>query len=171
MVDKVHRCISDDSSNLSLLAKAYQVDIREAKAVEHAIEIAVKDFNGRLDVFVANAGIPWTDGPAIDGPIQDYKDVVGVDLDSVFYCGRYAATYWRRQKEEGTDCYGNKLDNFGYGSFVATASMSGHIVNFPQMQATYNVAKAGVIHLCRFFFFFFLPYYDSLHLLNFEILM
>ncbi len=27
--------------------------------------------------------------------------------------------------------------------------MSGHIVNLPQLQATYNAAKAGVIHLCK----------------------
>jgi len=27
--------------------------------------------------------------------------------------------------------------------------MSGHIVNIPQLQAAYNAAKAGVIHLCR----------------------
>ena len=27
--------------------------------------------------------------------------------------------------------------------------MSGHIVNIPQLQATYNAAKAGVIHLFR----------------------
>ena len=32
---------------------------------------------------------------------------------------------------------------------MATASMSGHIVNIPQLQATYNAAKAGVIHLCK----------------------
>jgi sorbose reductase len=35
------------------------------------------------------------------------------------------------------------------GSFVATASMSGHIVNIPQLQAAYNAAKAGVIHLTK----------------------
>lgn len=33
---------------------------------------------------------------------------------------------------------------------MATASMSGHIVNIPQLQAAYNAAKAGVIHLCKF---------------------
>jgi NAD(P)-dependent dehydrogenase (short-subunit alcohol dehydrogenase family) len=42
----------------------------------------------------------------------------------------------------------HRLTNFTYGSFVATASMSGHIVNFPQMQAAYNAAKAAVMHLC-----------------------
>jgi sorbose reductase len=129
------------------LAKAYQANLKDYKAVEETINQAVKDFNGRLDVFVANAGIPWTKGPTVDGPRDHYLDVVQTDLDTVWYCGKVAAAHWRRQKEEGTDLSGNKLQNFTYGSFVATASMSGHIVNFPQLQAAYNAAKAGVIHL------------------------
>ena len=71
------------------------------------------------------------------------------DLDGTFYCARAAGLHWRRQKEEGTTICGKKLENYREGSFVATASMSGHIVNIPQMQATYNAAKAGVIHLCK----------------------
>ena len=134
---------------VSASAKAYQVEVTDAKAVEKAVNEVVKDFNGRLDVFIANAGVPWTQGPMVDGPLEHYRDVVGIDLDGTFYCAKYAADHWRRQKEEGTDANGNKLTNFTYGSFVATASMSGHIVNFPQMQAAYNAAKTGVIHLCK----------------------
>jgi sorbose reductase len=136
---------------VSTSAKAYQVEVTDAKAVEKAVNEVVKDFNGRLDVFIANAGIPWTQGPMVDGPLEHYRDVLGIDLDGTFYCAKYAADHWRRQKEEGTDANGNKLTNFTYGSFVATASMSGHIVNFPQMQAAYNAAKTGVIHLCKIF--------------------
>ena len=44
---------------------------------------------------------------------------------------------------------GKKLENYTSGSFVATASMSGLIVNIPQLQAAYNGAKAAVIHLCK----------------------
>lgn len=132
----------------SATAKAYQVNITDPKAVQQAVDDVVKDFNGRLDVFIANAGIPWTQGPMVDGALEHYRDVVGIDLDGTFYCAKAAAAHWRRQKEEGTDLNGNKLTNFTYGSFVATASMSGHIVNFPQMQAAYNAAKTGVIHLC-----------------------
>jgi sorbose reductase len=40
------------------------------------------------------------------------------------------------------------LEGFTYGSFIATASMSGRVVNGPQLQAAYNAAKAGVTHLC-----------------------
>lgn len=132
-----------------LIAKAYQVEVTDAKAVEQTVNEVVKEFNGRLDVFIANAGIPWTQGPMVDGPLDHYRDVIGIDLDGTFYCAKAAAAHWRRQKEEGTDANGNKLTNFTYGSFVATASMSGHIVNFPQMQAAYNAAKVGVIHLCE----------------------
>lgn len=117
--------------------------------MEDAVNQSVKDFNGRLDVFIANSGIPWTQGPMVDGPLEHYSEVMNIDMNGTFYCAKYAAAHWRRQKEEGTDLNGQKLANFTTGSFVATASMSGHIVNFPQMQAAYNAAKSGVIHLCK----------------------
>jgi NAD(P)-dependent dehydrogenase (short-subunit alcohol dehydrogenase family) len=37
----------------------------------------------------------------------------------------------------------------GFGSIVNTASMSGHIVNVPQPQCSYNASKAGVIQLTK----------------------
>lgn len=75
--------------------------------------------------------------------------MVTTDLDGTFYCARAAGLHWRRQKNEQTTIDGKKLETpFRGGSFIATASMSGHIVNIPQMQAAYNAAKAAVIHLC-----------------------
>lgn len=130
-----------------LLGKAYQVNVTDAKHVEESITEIVKEFNGRLDIFIANAGIPWSQGAMLDGELDHYRKVVATDLDSTFYCARAAGAHWRRQKKEGTDLNGNKLEGFTYGSFVATASMSGHIVNVPQLQGAYNAAKAGIIHL------------------------
>jgi len=129
--------------------KAYQVNIMEYEPVEKAIDEITQEFGGRLDIFIANSGIPWTQGPALDGELAHYHKVVTTDLDGTYYCARAAGKHWRRQKKEGTTLDGKKLENFTYGSFVATASMSGHIVNIPQLQATYNAAKAGVIHLCK----------------------
>lgn len=105
----------------------------------------MKEFNGRLDIFVANAGIPWSQGSFLDGEVEHYKNVMSTDMDSVYYCAYAAGLHWRRQKMEGTDLNGKKLENFRLGSFIATASMSGHIVNIPQLQAAYNGAKAAVI--------------------------
>ena len=115
--------------------------------MQKTVDQSVKDFNGRLDVFIANAGVPWTEGPMVEGPLPHYSKVVGIDLDGTFYCAKAAASHWKRQKEQGTDLNGKPLKDFTYGSFVATASMSGHIVNVPQMQAAYNAAKSGVLHL------------------------
>ena len=114
-----------------------------------SIDKIVSEFNGRLDIFVANAGIPWTQGAALDGELDHYHKVMTTDLDSTYYCALAAGKHWRRQKFEGTDLNGAPLENFRGGSFVATASMSGSIVNIPQLQASYNAAKAGVIHLCK----------------------
>ncbi|PQE17432.1 L-xylulose reductase protein [Rutstroemia sp. NJR-2017a WRK4] len=129
--------------------KAYQVNVTSYEAVEEAVNTAVKDLNGRLDIFIANSGIPWTQGPMLDGEVEHYRKVVTTDLDGTFYCARAAGQHWRRQKKEGTTIDGKKLENYTYGSFIATASMSGHIVNIPQMQSAYNAAKAAVIHLCK----------------------
>lgn len=131
------------------IGKAFKVNIKDYPSVEQALEGQVREFNGRLDVFVANAGIPWTKGPMVDGPVEHYSDVVATDLDSTYFCARAAAQHWKRQKQEGTDLEGRQLQNFTSGSFIATASMSGVIVNVPQLQAAYNAAKAGVIHLCK----------------------
>lgn len=129
--------------------KAYPVNILDANTVQAAVDEQVKSFKGRLDIFVANAGIPWTQGSMVDGSIDHYHDVVKTDLDGTYYCARAAAKHWRRQRLEGTDLNGEKLENYTSGSFIATASMSGLIVNIPQLQAAYNAAKAGVIHLCK----------------------
>lgn len=115
--------------------------------VQGAIDIIVSEFNNRLDIFVANSGIAWEDGPMLDGPAEErvrrYKQIVDTNLDGTFHCARVAGTYFRKQKQEGN------VPGYTYGSFIATASMSGSIVNIPQLQAAYNASKAGVIHLVK----------------------
>lgn len=125
------------------------MDVRSAEDVERAVDQAVEEFNGRLDIFVANAGIPWQKGAAVDGPLDHYRDVIQTDLDGTYYCAKAAAKHWRRQRLEGTDLSGQPLTRYTMGSFIATASMSGVVVNIPQLQASYNAAKAGVIHLVK----------------------
>lgn len=131
------------------LGKAYQVNVRSWVDVETAVDKSVHELDGRLDIFVANAGIPWQKGSMVDGPVEHYHDVVQTDLDGTYFSAKAAAKHWRRQKIEGTDINGKPLKDFTFGSFIATASMSGLVVNIPQLQASYNAAKAGVIHLCK----------------------
>ena len=60
--------------------------------------------------------------------------MIQTDLTGTFHCAKAVGKHF---KEQGT------------GSLVITASMSGHIANFPQEQTSYNVAKAGCIHFAR----------------------
>ena len=125
------------------------MDITSYDAVQAAVDGIVREFHGRLDVFVANAGLAWQQGPLLDGGLDHYKQIVTVNLDGTAYCARAAGRHFRRQKAEGTTADGGNLQGYTYGSFIATASMSGHIVNIPQLQAAYNASKAAVVHMCR----------------------
>ncbi|KAG6096348.1 L-xylulose reductase [Claviceps sp. LM220 group G6] len=129
--------------------KAYQVNVISAEAVDKAITDIVKEFNGRLDIFVANSGITWEEGAFIDGKVETARKVMAVNVDGVMWCAKSAGAHFRRQKEEGTTLDGKPLEGFLAGSFIATASMSGSIVNIPQLQAVYNGSKAAVIHFCK----------------------
>lgn len=50
---------------------------------------------------------------------------------------------WFVANEAGRKMIANKTQ----GSIILIASMSGSIVNYPQLQAPYNASKAGVKHL------------------------
>lgn len=117
--------------------------------MQSVVNRIVNDFNGRLDIFVANSGIAWGEIEALDSTIKHYHEVLSTNLDSVYYSAVAAGRHFRRQFEEGTTASGLELEGFRSGSFIATASMSGHIVNVPHLQAAYNTSKAGVIHLCK----------------------
>ncbi|KAK0727336.1 hypothetical protein B0T26DRAFT_738067 [Lasiosphaeria miniovina] len=136
--------------NVKATGKAYQVNVTSYEAVQAAVDNIVAEFGGRLDIFVANSGVTWEDGPMLDGKVEHYRRVVNTNLDGTYYCARAAGTHWWRQRKEGTTVDGQELGaSYRGGSFIATASMSGHIANIPQLQAPYNASKAGVIHLCK----------------------
>ncbi|CEI68051.1 NADP-dependent mannitol dehydrogenase [Fusarium venenatum] len=113
-------------------AKAYKLNAADYNDVERFVGEVVKDF-GKIDGFVANAGAT-ADAGVIDGSAADWDHVIQIDLNGTAYCAKAVGALFRKQ---------------GHGSFVITASMSGHIANFPQEQTSYNVAKAGCIHMAR----------------------
>ncbi|KAF4636835.1 hypothetical protein G7Y89_g1258 [Cudoniella acicularis] len=110
----------------------YKVQVENYAEVEAAVAQVVKDF-GRLDVMIANAGIPSKAG-GLDSSVADWDRVRAVDFDGAYYCARAAGLVFKAQ---------------GRGNCIFTASMSGHAANVPQEQAGYNACKAGVIHLSK----------------------
>ncbi|KAF5251975.1 hypothetical protein FANTH_2929 [Fusarium anthophilum] len=113
-------------------AKAYKLNAADYNDVERFVGEVVKDF-GKIDGFVANAGATANAG-VVDGTAADWDHVIQIDLNGTAYCAKAVGALFKKQ---------------GHGSFVITASMSGHIANFPQEQTSYNVAKAGCIHMAK----------------------
>ena len=113
-------------------AKAYKCQIDKYDSVEKLVADVLKDF-GHIDAFIANAGAT-ADSGILDGTVEAWNHVIQVDLNGTFHCAKAVGAVFKKQ---------------GHGSLVITASMSGHIANFPQEQTSYNVAKAGCIHMSR----------------------
>lgn len=57
-----------------------------------------------------------------------FHKTTNVNFSGVFYCAREAGKVFKKQ---------------GSGSFIITASMSGHIVNVPKTQAVYNAHSSS----------------------------
>jgi len=114
-------------------ALSLAVDVSDSAQVDRMVERTVEQF-GRLDIGVNNAGICVLQG-LTETSDEQWRRVMSVNLDGVFYCSRAEA----RQMIA--------LDI--QGSIINMASMSGLIVNHPQHQSAYNASKAAVIHFTR----------------------
>jgi meso-butanediol dehydrogenase/(S,S)-butanediol dehydrogenase/diacetyl reductase len=92
---------------------------------------ACVDRFGRLDVVFNNAGI-GAYGLAPDLDPKTWRDVMAVDLDSIFFGGRAAIPQLRRA---------------GGGAIVNTASISGLFGDYGLL--AYNAAKGAVVNMTR----------------------
>ncbi|KAL4982900.1 hypothetical protein BDW68DRAFT_182102 [Aspergillus falconensis] len=110
-------------------AVAYKVDVSNPDAVQSTISTVVKDF-GKIDVFVANAGMAISK-PLLSQTLPEYKKQLSVNVDGIVYCAKFAGEIFARQRN---------------GNLIITSSMSAHIVNVPTDQPIYNATKAFVTH-------------------------
>lgn len=118
------------ASKFGIKVQTYQVEVSDPTKVQTAVQKVVDDF-GRLDVFIANAGMAISK-PILDQTVEEYKKQMSVNVDGVFYCAKYAGEVFKKQ---------------GSGNLIITSSISAHIVNVPVDQPVYNCTKAAVIHL------------------------
>ncbi len=99
-----------------------------------AVALAANEKHGAIDILIANAGITKPDTPGEDIPDDDWRRLIDVDLNGVFWSCRE---------------FGKHMLTRGRGSIVTLGSISGLISNKPQRQAHYNTAKAAVHHLTK----------------------
>src|SRR5712664_246491 len=96
----------------------------------------VKEF-GALDILVNNAGIAIRK-PALELPLEQWKQVIEVNLTALFTCSRIAARYMKMPRREGTP--GGCIVNL-----ASIMGLSGGV--FPN--ASYQASKGGVVNLTR----------------------
>lgn len=109
-----------------------RLDVTDSAAVD-AVVADLTGRLGRLDIWVNNAGIA-VNAAAEEMTDDQWRRVMTVNLDAVFYCSRAVGRHMLAQ---------------GAGAIVNIASMSGSIANHPQPQCGYNTSKAGVIMLTK----------------------
>ncbi|MBA8837868.1 SDR family oxidoreductase [Ochrobactrum sp. RH2CCR150] len=108
-------------------ASLYNLDVTDRDAAERTAE-AIATEVGVPDILVNNAGIV-RNGPASETSEADWRAVIDVNLNGVFYCAQ---------------AFGKRMADVGRGAIVNISSMCGEIVVYPQPQVAYNAAKAGV---------------------------
>jgi 3-oxoacyl-[acyl-carrier protein] reductase len=100
-----------------------KVDVTNFEDVKEAME-ALKERWGRLDILVNNAGIT-RDATLKKMSPEQWQQVVDVNLNGVFYCGKAAAELMREQ-ESGVILNASSVvgvyGNFGQSNYVATKS-------------------------------------------------
>jgi 3-oxoacyl-[acyl-carrier protein] reductase len=107
------------------------VELTDADAVAEATLDTVNAL-GEIDILVNNAGIAGPTEPSWEYALEDWRRVIDVDLNAVYYCCRAVVPRMRGQD---------------YGRIVNVASIAGKEGN--PNAAAYSAAKAGVIALTK----------------------
>jgi NAD(P)-dependent dehydrogenase (short-subunit alcohol dehydrogenase family) len=108
-------------------AAAIRADVTDPAAVQQAIKDS-QSAHGPIDILVNNAGIAGPAMPVKDYAMEDWRRVIELDLNAVFYCAQAVIP---------------QMIERNYGRIVTIASIAGKEGN--PNAAAYSAAKAGAI--------------------------
>ena len=120
-----------DSLDLSDNVSAVQTDVTSYDSIENSVKETLEK-NNTIDILVNNAGIAGPSFKTWEYPIDQWQNVVDIDLTGVFYCCRAIVPH---------------MVTNNYGRIVNIASIAGKEGNPNAMP--YSAAKAGVIALTK----------------------
>lgn len=112
-------------------AISYPLDVTRPEAWDDCVRIAIAQ-TGNLDILVNSAGITGRTVPAWELSIEEWKQVIDIDLSGVFYGCRAAIPIMTAR---------------GWGRIVNIASIAGKEGN--PNAVPYSAAKSGVIGLTK----------------------
>ncbi|MBT6197577.1 MAG: SDR family oxidoreductase [Pelagibacteraceae bacterium] len=120
-----------DNLDLPNNVSAVQTDVTSYDSVENSVNETIEK-NNSIDILVNNAGIAGPSFKTWEYPIDQWQNVVDIDLTGVFYCCRAVTPHMIKNN---------------YGRIVNIASIAGKEGNPNAMP--YSAAKAGVIALTK----------------------
>lgn len=109
----------------------YQVDVTDASSVATSVTRAEQEV-GPIDLCLCFAGIAFA-AHAFDIKPEQWRKMFDVNTTGAFLCAQAVA---QSMSSRGAG-----------GSIILMASISAHIVNFPQPQVHYNAAKAAILSI------------------------
>ncbi|MBX2839387.1 MAG: SDR family oxidoreductase [Gammaproteobacteria bacterium] len=112
-------------------AIAVACDIADWPSVQTAFETTVQAFGG-IDILVNSAGIAGSNAPLADYPVDEFKQIIEINLFGTFHVNRVVVPLMRERQ---------------YGRIVNIASVAGKEGN-PNASA-YSSSKAAVIGLTK----------------------
>jgi 2-dehydro-3-deoxy-L-rhamnonate dehydrogenase (NAD+) len=110
---------------------AFAGDVARSADVEKAVAQAHVQL-GAIDVLVCSAGVPGASLPTVDVTDEEWRRVMGINADGVFYCNRAVIP---------------SMVERGYGRIVNVASIAGKEGN--PMAGAYSASKAAVIGMTK----------------------
>ncbi len=129
--DRDKGAIDQAAARLGPTASGLALDVSDWDAVRSAAEETQRRLGG-IDILVCSAGITGPNLTTWDYPVEDWRRVMAVNLDGLFYCNKAVVPAMR---------------SAGYGRVVNIASVAGKEGN-PNASA-YSTSKAGVIGLTK----------------------
>ncbi len=114
-------------SSIAAIAIGWSVDVADPASALQMASAVVERF-GNIDVLVNNAGVAGEAAPVHEYRIEEWRRVISIDLDGVFFCSKAVLPPMLARRS---------------GRIINIASISGKEGN-PNM-AAYSAAKAGVI--------------------------
>lgn len=123
--------LKEEILNMGTGAMAFDTDVTDIRVVANMVEEVMAEF-GRIDVLVNNACAPIRRTPFLEIDIEEWREVLRVNLDGTFICSQAVAEVMKKNRK------GKIINISSFAAYLPAAGFS-----------AYSASKAGIELLSR----------------------